>query len=520
MASCCDDPTPCDALELTSATLDDLQAVRGVNEHGCEKYEEPKHLLCRALGSLEEEGTGVFGTSYYVTPDCAKQKLPTPAPETPISPVDTSTVDMSAAGTANHTISATVKVSGEAGNQVQIRTDGLYVPQAAAETHISVVDTSTVDLTASGTANHTVTAAVKVSGDAGNQLQVHSDGLYVPLDVDTPETPITPVDTVTIDMVASGTANHVISANVKVSSTAGNQVQLKTDGIYVPAPPAVDTCASLTDLPISGALLAGDYVVVPGNPCSLKQVQAAAGDNWGSQVVQHDGTLSGSGTAGDPLKAVPCAVVQGVTDSATQVQAGDKIIVKTPSGCEARPMPAAAGVTTDCTLASNAGSLGVAASVVIAGSTLDISSSASPLRTWQLVSGSRSPGDPISTVAAAVISNPSTCRAAKVKVDVDFGYWGMQIQSIQDTSIAAGFEVNVGTGWKRVSTHEGDEGKDVPGGGNLSDMGQDGTSASFVLSIPAGTSITIQARVVSATPSTVSVYYSEVPIISWFGLAI
>lgn len=338
------------------------------------------------------------------------------------------------------------------------------------------------------------------------------------------ETPLTAQDSQTIDFTTSGIDGHNLTGNVKLSAQAGNAATVNADGIYVPQATAPNTCADLESLPNGGTLQAGDKVVVPGangNPCSMKTVPNPSGDNWGTQVVQHDTTLTGDGTAGNPLHVVPCAVVQGVATSTTPIQTGDLMLVKKPDGsCEARPMPAASSVSNDCTLVNNAGVLGVNSAAVIAGSTLDLSSAANPLRAWQLVNGSRAPGDPISAVASANISNPSTCRTARVKVDVDFGYWGMQIQSVQDASIAAGFEINIGTGWKRVSTHEGDEGKDIPGGGNMSDMGQDGTSASFLLSIPAGTSVSVQARVVSATPSTVTVYYAEIPIISWFGLAI
>ncbi len=47
------------------------------------------------------------------------------------------------------------------------------------ETPITAVNTSSVNLTASGTSNHTLQADVKISATAGNTLGVNPDGLYV-----------------------------------------------------------------------------------------------------------------------------------------------------------------------------------------------------------------------------------------------------------------------------------------------------------------------------------------------------
>lgn len=52
----------------------------------------------------------------------------------PITSVDTSTIDMGSTGAGGHTISASVKVSTEAGNTLQVKTDGLFVPAAEGQT--------------------------------------------------------------------------------------------------------------------------------------------------------------------------------------------------------------------------------------------------------------------------------------------------------------------------------------------------------------------------------------------------
>ncbi len=45
--------------------------------------------------------------------------------------------------------------------------------------------------------------------------------------------PITPLDTNTIDLTASGAGKHTVKADVKLSATLGNQLEIKNDGLYV-----------------------------------------------------------------------------------------------------------------------------------------------------------------------------------------------------------------------------------------------------------------------------------------------
>lgn len=131
--------------------------------------------------------------------------------QTPITPVDSATLDLNVSGTDNHTITGAAKISTTAGNRLTSDGTGLLVPattntltfnsstnalttnvngitatqilpfatSGGTQTPITVVDSSTVDLTASGTNNSTLTAAVKVSATSGNTITVNSDGLFV-----------------------------------------------------------------------------------------------------------------------------------------------------------------------------------------------------------------------------------------------------------------------------------------------------------------------------------------------------
>ena len=86
--------------------------------------------------------------------------------------LDTNTVDLSIGA---DTLQANAIISPNANNTLQALPNGLF----ASQTQISPVDTSTVNLTATGTQNHTIQADVNVSAAPGNVLTVNADGLFV-----------------------------------------------------------------------------------------------------------------------------------------------------------------------------------------------------------------------------------------------------------------------------------------------------------------------------------------------------
>lgn len=111
----------------------------------------------------------------------------TPVPDTPLTVIDTSSINFTASGTDDHTLTGSVKISATSGNQISISSDGLYVPQVSvpSQTPLTVVDTSTIDFSTSGTNSHTLTGSVIIPGlissDASNQVTTGTDGkLFVP----------------------------------------------------------------------------------------------------------------------------------------------------------------------------------------------------------------------------------------------------------------------------------------------------------------------------------------------------
>jgi hypothetical protein len=78
-------------------------------------------------------------------------------------------------------LKAHVKLSADAGNLIGFGTDGglIVAPGAIAETPNSKVDSPSVNITLSGTANRIIRADFRVSPDAGNVMEIRANGIYV-----------------------------------------------------------------------------------------------------------------------------------------------------------------------------------------------------------------------------------------------------------------------------------------------------------------------------------------------------
>lgn len=184
--------------------------------------------------------------------------MPEAIPETPFTAIDGVTVNLTTSGTSDHTLTAEVNVSSAVGNILQVNNDGLYVPTPEVQEPLVVVDSPSVNLGVSGNYDHTLTADVIISPTTGNQLSILGDGLYVPTPAATAQTPVTVVDTTSIDFTASGTDNHTVTGVVKISATADNQLSILADGLYVPSSPTLPLAAACT-LPVEViGMLGGD----------------------------------------------------------------------------------------------------------------------------------------------------------------------------------------------------------------------------------------------------------------------
>jgi hypothetical protein len=161
------------------------------------------------------------GNAYNSIPASAISGLPSIV-NTQLVANDSNSFDFTTSGTDSHTLTGNVKISAQANNAISILNDGLFattggaavidtaslgvikigndfrlngatipassIPASAisglptfSETILSVVDSTSIDFSVSGAANHTLTGAVKISPDAGNLLTNASNGsgLYV-----------------------------------------------------------------------------------------------------------------------------------------------------------------------------------------------------------------------------------------------------------------------------------------------------------------------------------------------------
>ena len=214
-----------------------------------------------------------------------------------ITTADSLTITLTGDGTVGSPLQADAKISAAPGNILEQVLDGLYVPEpdALVETDLSSSDTATIAITLSGDANHTIEADVKVSAVAGNIVSVEADGIYVP--APDAETALSATDSATIDFTTSGTANHGLTASVKISATAGNVLEAKADGLYVPTPEEfTETVLSVTS---TDGSVSADLSGVSDHTVDLSVNIDPAGDNLVSST--------GNGLYVDPASIVALA---------------------------------------------------------------------------------------------------------------------------------------------------------------------------------------------------------------------
>lgn len=139
------------------------------------------------------------------------------------------------------------------------------------ETPITVVDTPSVNITASGAGNHTIQADVNISASANNLAVINPDGLFVA------QTPLVATDSATIDFTTSGVAGHGLTGSVKISALPENVATAVADGIFVPS-----FCLQLGVLPTGPQGVAGvDFYLGPD--CEFHLLPAAGGGGAGAQ---------------------------------------------------------------------------------------------------------------------------------------------------------------------------------------------------------------------------------------------
>ncbi len=176
----------------------------------------------------------------------------------PTSVLDTATIDMTLAA---NVLSAVVIRSPDAGQILQLRANGVYVPGPQTGNPIDVptmvLDTASVDLTLVA---NVLSADVIISPNAGNQLQLLGNGLFVSGFAGT----ITSAnDTASIDhTVVAG----VLTSDVIISPNAGNQLTLLGNGLFVAGFAGTITSATDTntiDHTVAAGVLSSQAIISP-----------------------------------------------------------------------------------------------------------------------------------------------------------------------------------------------------------------------------------------------------------------
>ena len=206
----------------------------------------------------------------------------TPVNETPNTGGQTTTIVVSATGSLGRSITAALRISDDAGNQLQTRQNGLYVPAASTPPATTVTCQTVKALFASGTpvqvlgedsAGNCVKGAISVSVTPERMREIFSAPITVAevfgvnaagqlgkgvIAVSGAETANSAQQTPTATVSVSGALGRTIGVNVRVSSASNNQLQSLADGLFVP-PPATGGTVTV-DCNSVRALYADGYV--------------------------------------------------------------------------------------------------------------------------------------------------------------------------------------------------------------------------------------------------------------------
>lgn len=161
-------------------------------------------------------------------------EITAPQTNTPLSTTSSNTILLTTAGVLNHTLGASLKISGVSGNTIQIKPDGVYV----AATPSTNTPPQTLSLNTQGvlsiSGGNYVNLPVPVLNLQGSVLSlVGGNSVDIGVVTSGAQTPLTVQDSSTIDFTANGTNNHTLTGSVKISNNANNQL-VNSNGLYVP----------------------------------------------------------------------------------------------------------------------------------------------------------------------------------------------------------------------------------------------------------------------------------------------
>lgn len=204
--------------------------------------------FCSVVTGMATGAVAVLGTSKFVGSDCQLHVIPA---NIVLTANDTATVNLTASGTDSHTLQADVKLSATANNSITANADGLYVPSfcsvlAGRPTGAAGVAGTTLFLgsdcqfhllPAAATPFNLCTAlAALPAGNAGQPAIVLTTKI---VGADCKTYTIPDQDQIamgspngTVEYATSGTYDHTINLDVRLSNIAGNLLSIQPDGLY------------------------------------------------------------------------------------------------------------------------------------------------------------------------------------------------------------------------------------------------------------------------------------------------
>lgn len=250
---------------------------------------------------------------------------------------------------SNGNLNADSNISQALGNSISINPDGLYVPPVT-QIPLSVVDTSTIDLSASGLSNMTLTASVKVSSNPSNKLQVAADGLLIQ-DMTTyilpgsginmpgsgsatdpfiisasgsTQVPLAISDSTSLHLISSGASGMQLTGNVKISAQGSNALIVNADGLYVPQA----TTGGYTDAQARHAISATSpiqYNNITGVISELQATTSVSGYLGNSDFNTFNNKIGAGASVGSPSSVSVIAGQTGTTLNFNGLRAGTNI---------------------------------------------------------------------------------------------------------------------------------------------------------------------------------------------------
>lgn len=171
-----------------------------------------------------------------------------------INSIETPTIKFSLEGTLNHTLKANVKISNQSGNILQSNSDGLYVSSTTIPNFNQTLSLNGNQLSISGGNSLTLPSATLTRN--GTVLGIVGSSVTVDLAsvLNSNQQPLSANNSNSISFTLSGTLNHTLTASVIKSGDAGNALELRTNGVYVSKTTAQEVLNEINTSPNNSSL--------------------------------------------------------------------------------------------------------------------------------------------------------------------------------------------------------------------------------------------------------------------------